>query len=195
MGTLGEIFGRTCRGGKKSGRKSSEIEIRFAVCKVERRTNSYQYVPTPFKYKNRHRVIFVQTSKVIREDFGFRILRCVIGRKKKTRPMLWTNQTSTFSRAFGSLPVFFFSSIAHWLMMETFLMTARCEHFGQLQTTINIYQVYFWLATFFRTGLYQDWLAQYVITNKKVKHGLQFSVTQTTESLRILHSTNRRSYF
>lgn len=101
MGTLGEIFGRTCRGGKKSGRKSSEIEIRFAVCKVERRTNSYQYVPTPFKYKNRHRVIFVQTV------FGFRILRCVIGRKKKTRPMLWTNQTSTFSRAFG-LPVFFF---------------------------------------------------------------------------------------
>lgn len=86
MGTLGEIFGRTCRGGKKSGRKSSEIEIRFAVCKVERRTNSYQYVPTPFKYKNRHRVIFVQTSKVIREDFGFRILRCVIGRKKKLVP-------------------------------------------------------------------------------------------------------------
>lgn len=114
MGTIGEILGRTCRGGKRSGRKSSEIEIRFAVCKVERRTNSYQYVPTPFKYKNRHRVIFVQTSKVIREDFGFRILRCVIGRKKKTRPMLWTNQTSTFSRAFG-LPVFFFfdCSLAH----------------------------------------------------------------------------------
>lgn len=86
MGTLGEIFGRTCRGGKKSGRKSSEREIRFAVCKVERRTNSYQYLPTPFKYKNRHRVIFVQMSKIIREGFGFRILRCVIGRKKKLVP-------------------------------------------------------------------------------------------------------------
>ena len=83
MGTLWEIFRRrTCRGGKKSGRKSSEIEIRFAACKVERRTNSYQYLPTPFKYKNRHRVIFVQMSKVIREGFGFRILRCVIGRKR-----------------------------------------------------------------------------------------------------------------
>lgn len=193
MGTLGEIFGRTCRGGKKSGRKSSEIEIRFAVCKVERRTNSYQYVPTPFKYKNRHRVIFVQTSKVIREDFGFRILRCVIGRKKKLVPCYEPIRRPRFPALLVCL--FFFSSIAHWLMMETFLMTARCEHFGQLQTTINIYQVYFWLATFFRTGLYQDWLAQYVITNKKVKHGLQFSVTQTKESLRILHSTNRRSYF
>lgn len=83
MGTLWEIFRRrTCRGGKKSGRESSEIEIRFAACKVERRTNSYQYLPTPFKYKNRHRVIFVQMSKVIREGFGFRILRCVIGRKR-----------------------------------------------------------------------------------------------------------------
>lgn len=83
MGTLWEIFRRrTCRGGKKSGRESSEKEIRFAACKVERRTNSYQYLPTPFKYKNRHRVIFVQMSKVIREGFGFRILRCVIGRKR-----------------------------------------------------------------------------------------------------------------
>ena len=142
MGTLGEILGRTCRGGKKSGRKSSEIEIRFAVCKVERRTNSYQYVPTPFKYKNRHRVIFVQTSKVIWEDFGFRILRCVIGRKKNSSHVMNQSDVHVFPR-FWQFACFFFSSIAHWLMMETFLMTARCEHFGQLQTTINIYQVYF----------------------------------------------------
>ena len=136
MGTLWEFFGRrTCRGGKKSGRKSSEIEIRFAVCKVEKRTNSYQYLPTPFKYKNRHRVIFVQMSKVIREGFGFRILRCVIGRKKKNSSHV-TNQSDV--RVFPR-----FSSIAHWLMMKTFLMTARCDHFGQLQTTIDIYQVYF----------------------------------------------------
>ena len=141
MGTLGEIFGRTCRGGKKSGRKSSEIEIQFAVCKVARRTNSYQYVPTPFKYKNRHRVIFVQTSKVIREDFGFRILRCVIGRKKNSSHVMNQSEVHVFPRFWFAC--FFFSSIAHWLMMETFLMTARCEHFGQLQTTINIYQVYF----------------------------------------------------
>ena len=130
MGTLGEIFGYF-----------SEIEIRFAVCKVEGRTNSYQYVPTPFKYKNRHRVIFVQTSKVIREDFGFRILRCVIGRKKNLSHVMNQSDVHVFPRFWFAC--FFFSSIAHWLMMETFLMTARCEHFGQLQTTINIYQVYF----------------------------------------------------
>ena len=114
MGTLGEIFGRTCRGGKKSGRKSSEIEIRFAVCKVERRTNSYQYVPTPFKYKNRHRVIFVQTSKVIREDFGFRILRCVIGRKKKLVPCYEPIRRPRFPALLVCLFFFFFDcSLAH----------------------------------------------------------------------------------
>ena len=113
MGTLGEIFGRTCRGGKKSGRKSSEIEIRFAVCKVERRTNSYQYVPTPFKYKNRHRVIFVQTSKVIREDFGFRILRCVIGRKKNSSHVMNQSDVHVFPRFWFACFFFFDCSLAH----------------------------------------------------------------------------------
>lgn len=114
---------------KKGGRKSSEIEIRFAVCKVERRTNSYQYLQTPFKYKNRHRVIFVQMSKVIREDFGFPMSHV-------------TNQSDV--RVFPR-----FSSIAHWLMMKTFLMTARCDHFSQLQTTIDIYPGIFLTSNIF----------------------------------------------
>lgn len=114
MGTLGEIFGRTCRGGKKSGRKSSEIEIRFAVCKVERRTNSYQYVPTPFKYKNRHRVIFVQTSKVIREDFGFRILRCVIGRKKNSSHVMNQSDVHVFPRFWFACFFFLRLLIGSW---------------------------------------------------------------------------------
>ena len=132
MGTLGEIFGRTCRGGKKSGRKSSEIEIRFAVCKVERRTNLYQYVPTPFKYKNSNLggLRFSYTSVC---DWS----------KKKLVPCYEPIRRPRFPALLVVCLFFFFSSIAHWLMMETFLMTARCEHFGQLQTTINIYQVYF----------------------------------------------------
>lgn len=132
-------------------------------------------------------------SKVIREGFGFRILRCVIGRKR-----LVSCYEPIRRPRFPALLVvclFFFSSIAHWFMMKTFLMRARCDHFGQLQTTIDIYLVYFCLATFFRTGLYHK-IDYHNISSriKRYKHRLKFSVTQTKESLS-LHSTNRRSYF
>ena len=76
-------------------------------------------------------------SKVIRDCFGFALIRTVIGQynsyhalnqsqAERKQIVTWS---SAFSRAFGSLPVFSLSP--QWPMMtQTFAMNECCDIFG-----------------------------------------------------------------